>query len=456
MRKLQFLVILLLILAVLALTACSAAPLAAPVVPADEAAQSTAGVVELRYMLWDANQLPPYRACADEFTKNNPNISVKIDQLGWSDYWKALQTEFVTGNGPDIFTNQLSKFPEFANKNQLVDIQPYVDRDAVDTSVYLSGLTDLWMKDGKRYGLPKDWDSISVLYSVKALENAGVTVEDLNNADWNPNDGGAFEAIVAILTLDSEGRNGLDPNFDPTKVVQYGLAMDGLNNAVGNVGWSNFAYSNGWKFNDGPWDTKYYYDDPKLVETVEWIQRMMAKGFMPPYADIKSLGSRAFFTSEKAALTMDGSWMINWYANNTNFAFGFAMLPAGAEGRQSMFNGLADSIWVGTKHQEDAWQFLKYLASEECATIVGASGVVFPAHQPGVDAAMATFAGKGLDVSSFTDIAKPETTYLYPIADHASEVEPIMNAAFDSIYLGEKSAADALAEANLKVNALFQ
>ncbi|MFP5017684.1 sugar ABC transporter substrate-binding protein, partial [Paenarthrobacter ureafaciens] len=42
---------------------------------------------EINYWLWDANQLPAYQQCADDFTKANPDIKVKITQRGWDDYW---------------------------------------------------------------------------------------------------------------------------------------------------------------------------------------------------------------------------------------------------------------------------------------------------------------------------------------------------------------------------------
>ena len=74
----------------------------------------------------------------------NPNIKVNITQKGWDDYWSGIQNGMVAGTAPDVFTDHLAKYPEFAAKDQLVDIQPYVDRDKVDMSVYLSGLADLW------------------------------------------------------------------------------------------------------------------------------------------------------------------------------------------------------------------------------------------------------------------------------------------------------------------------
>ena len=113
--------------------------------------------VTIRYMLWDNNQLPAYSECAAQFMESNPGITVEIEQLGWADYWTAIQTGFVTGDAPDVFTNHLAKYPEFVALGQLVDIQPLVERDGVPTDIYYPGLAELWVKDGSRYGLPKDW-----------------------------------------------------------------------------------------------------------------------------------------------------------------------------------------------------------------------------------------------------------------------------------------------------------
>jgi len=149
--------------------------------------------------------------------------------------------------------------------------------------------------------------------------------------------------------------------------------------------------------------------------------------------------------------------MIGFFAQNTPFSFGFARLPEGPEGRRSMFNGLADSIWTGSKNPEAAWQFLKFLASAECANIVGDAGVVFPAQQSGVDRAIAAYEAKNLDVSAFTAQAtEPDGTFLFPVTDHSSEIEALVKPVMQSILLGQVKAADVLPPVNAEVNALFQ
>jgi multiple sugar transport system substrate-binding protein len=71
---------------------------------------SAPAATEINYWLWDNNQLPSYKACAEAFEKENPDIKVKITQTGWFDYWTALSTAFVSGTAPDVFWDHLSRY----------------------------------------------------------------------------------------------------------------------------------------------------------------------------------------------------------------------------------------------------------------------------------------------------------------------------------------------------------
>src|SRR5690606_5427186 len=113
-----------LLIAGLALSACTSAPSQEAATGPEAAPAASGEQVTLRYALWDANQLPPYEACAEKFMELNPNIAIKIEQSGWGDYWPDLQTGFVAGTAPDVFTNNISKLPEFVSKGQVIDIQP--------------------------------------------------------------------------------------------------------------------------------------------------------------------------------------------------------------------------------------------------------------------------------------------------------------------------------------------
>ena len=291
------------------------------------AGTSAHAVTELNYWLWDQNQPPAYQACADAFEKQNPDIKIKITQTGWMNYWDALSAAFVSGTAPDVITDHLSRYPEFIANNLLVDIGPLIARDKVPTDIYFGGLVKVWGRDGKQYGLPKDWDTIAVVYNKPMLEKAGIDPKSLSDLNWNPKDGGTFGKLIAKLSVDANGKNGLEAGFDPKNVKQYGLIIGGAPDGFGQVEWSHLAVSNGFKFYDAPWAKHFHYDDPKLAETIQWIaDTELKKGFIVPARDARQAGPDALFAGKTGALMFAGSWDIHWVQENCKFDIGFALL----------------------------------------------------------------------------------------------------------------------------------
>jgi multiple sugar transport system substrate-binding protein len=413
--------------------------------------------VTITYQLWDTSQVPQYQQCADVFTQENPGITISISQLGWNDYWNGITTGFVSGEMTDVFTDHLAKYPEYVTLGQLVDLQPYVDRDNVPLDIYLPGLAELWEKDGGRYGLPKDWDTIGIFYNKDLLDAAGVDPSVMDTWTWNPEDGGTFQETIAMLTIDANGNNGLSPDFDKDNVVQYGITGTGMGGPYGQTEWSWLTNTTGWVHTNGLWGDHYNFDDARFIASIQWYADLwLVHGFAPDLAQVNSLGPIALFQAGNVALEAQGSWQISTLFAS-EFPVGVGRLPIGPEGRKSMFNGLADSIWVGTQHPEEAWQWVKFMASPECENIVGDAGVVFPATPDGVEHSLAAREAVGIDVSAFTDQAAEENgTFLYPITDFGGEINTIMTEAMDSIGLGQGTAADILPAANEEVNALFQ
>ncbi|WP_425145128.1 ABC transporter substrate-binding protein [Deinococcus sp.] len=420
------------------------------------AALSTASAAtEIRYGLWDSLQLPVYQQCAAAFQKQNPDITVKIEQLGWSDYWTNLTTQMVTGDAYDVFTNHVSRYPGFVEQKQLVDLAPLVARDKVDLSVYYpSSLAPQWVLGSARYGLPKDIGSEAVFYNADALTKAGVNPNIMNIWKWNPKGTGNFENVVAKLSLDKNGNNGLSAKFDKNSVVQYGFAMN-LPDWNGQTGWGSLAASNGFKLQDKAFAGKYNYDDPRFLETIDWWKALVAKGYAPPFKDLANngVGQDALFQAGKVAMMIEGNWNVA-DLRKSKFKLGFGLLPSGTGVSKTIANGLADSIYAGSKHKEEAWKWVKFLASPACATIVGNSGVVFPAQKVPAQLSIRAIQKSGLDASAFLK-QQARGTWAYPIDQKTSEVTAIMGPVLQD-YLQDKVGADAVKAAAAKVNALFK
>lgn len=81
--------------------------------------------------------------------------------------------------------------------------------------------------------------------------------------------------------------------------------------------------------------------------------------------------------------------------------------------RGQAFNGLANSIWAGTKNPAASVKWVEYLTSADC---------------------------QGVDVSAFTTHVKDSTTFLLPITDNSAKVYGLMGPAMDAVMSGKKAA----------------
>ncbi|TDU89473.1 multiple sugar transport system substrate-binding protein [Kribbella voronezhensis] len=442
-------------LAIGALTACSGG-----------GGGSANGPIE--YWLWDSAQQPGYQKCADAFQQQNPGLKIHISQYGWDAYWSKLTAGFIADTAPDVFTDHLSKFAQYVDLKVLRPLDDLGPTSDISDGDYQQGLAELWKgQDGKRYGAPKDWDTIAIFYNNAALKAAGVDPSALQNLTWNPTDGGTFEKLVAHLTIDTKGRRGDEAGFDKAHVKTHGLASEGSGGGGwGQTQWSAFAGSAGWEATDkNPWGSRFNLDKPELQDTLSWYFGLVRKGYMPSYEEIggaNAVGTDKQIQSGTAALGLSGSWMISTFTKLTDAAgkkldIGLAPTPIGPSGkRASMFNGLADSVTTLSKQPENAAKWVKFLSGAECQNIIGQSGVVFPARPAGTNLAIAYNKNeRKLDVTPFTQQVKDKTTFLFPVTTNAADIAALMAPRFDAVYIGS-SPISSLNKLNNQLNDLFK
>ncbi|GAA2016640.1 sugar ABC transporter substrate-binding protein [Pseudokineococcus marinus] len=411
----------------------------------------------LTYWMWDSAQLPAYQQCAEQFEAANPDVDVVIEQFGWDDYWDKLFTAFVSDSAPDVFVDHTSRYADYATRGLLQPLDELVERDGVDLDAYVEGTTDLWVgPDGQRYGLPKDFDTVGVFYNTAMVEEAGYTREDLWSLDWNPQDGGSYEQLVARLTVDTNGVRGDEPGFDPTSVATYGLALEGAGEGFGQTEWSMYTGANGWTHTDQPlWGTRYAYDEEAFQETVAWWRGLVEKGYMPPLERTVGGSVDQQLQADRYAMATQGSWNINNLTRLEGIDLDVFPTPVGPTGeRAAMFNSLADSIATSSPRKGAAWAWVQHLASVECQEVVARGGVVLPARQEVVPIAEEALSAKGIDIEAFTVHVEEGTTIPVPITENYSEVDAIMRPAMDRV-MGFSAPVESLTEANRRVNRLF-
>ena len=375
----------------------------------------------------------------------------------WSQCSSAgVNTGFVAGTAPDIFTNHLIKFAEQVDNGVLFDIKPLIARDGVATDIYEAGLYANWGRGVSQYALPADWDTVAMAVNLDMARRAGIDLTDLRNMNWNPRDGGSFGRVVALLTRDRAGRHAHDPAFDSRQVQVHGYQTPGAGGMFGQTEWSHFAVSNGFRFQDAPWASSLHYDSPALIDTLAWLAGLSKRGISAMPEAMGKIGADAMFVSGRVAMVPASAWMMSYFKRSARFEQVFVPLPIGPTGqRSSMLNGLAHSIWSGTRHAAESWRWLRYLGSPACQAVVAVHGVVYPAVRGLAITAAQAQRKAGADPSAFLEMAAG-ATFAPPIARHAAQINDLLDSAIERVLLGRESPAAALPAANAKANALLK
>ena len=404
------------------------------------------GKVALEYWMWDDQQVPGYQECAAAFTAENPDITVNVTQYAWDDYWTKITASFVGGAGPDVFTMQLGRLGAFIDQSQIVALDDYLAKDPVDFGQYRDGLVEAWVgPEGDQYGLPKDWDTTALFFNTDMLADAGVAVGDVADLTWNPEDGGTFEALLAKLTVDKNGVRGNEAGFDKNNVAVFGLGVNADYNLHGQTSWADFALSTGWQYLDeNPWGTKIGFSDPQFQSAVGWYFGLAEKGFMPKAREF-STGQTDQFGSGKAATILEGTWNAIQIYGYDGITPVIAAAPefTGTGKSATLYNSLSDSISSVSKNKDQAWQWVRFMASPACQDLVAKQGVILPSIQTSTDIALATFATNGIDLSPtdkyFGDKGSRETM---PLVRNSAKADATAALVFENIHLGKVPASD--------------
>ena len=121
----------------------------------------------------------------DSFNESQDKIFVKaVHQGSYTDAGTKMQAALAAGEAPVLAQMEIGMLGIFADADQLVDLQKFVDEENYDMSDFMPGLLDASYYDGALVALPHS-RSVPVLYYNKdrfkeaGLEEAPVTWDDL-------------------------------------------------------------------------------------------------------------------------------------------------------------------------------------------------------------------------------------------------------------------------------------
>jgi multiple sugar transport system substrate-binding protein len=261
---------------------------------------------ELQVNIWDNNQLAGLQQIADEWSAES-GVKVKINVVDWDNYWTLLEAGASGGQMPDVFWMHSNTAQMYMENDLLLNLDDYIaNDDTVDMSKFYEGVVDLYKRDdnGSQYALPKDHDTIALLYNKAIFDKYGV---DYPTDDWTWED--VRDAAAKITEAGKADE-------------VYGYAINSSNNQDG---WYNIIYDYGAQvITDDHKGTTIGSEQGKAgMEMMRQILEVAA-----PQTVVAETGTDSLFNSGKVGMITQGSWMINsFYTNENHDNYAWAMLP---------------------------------------------------------------------------------------------------------------------------------
>ena len=355
-------------------------------------------VKEIQVNIWDNNQLAGLQEIADEWSAES-GVKVNFNVVDWDNYWTLLEAGASGGDMPDVFWMHSNTAQMYMENDLLYPLDDMIAADdQIDLANYYEGIVNLYKSGDKQYALPKDHDTIALLYNKAIFDKYGV---DYPTDDWT------WEDLIEAETKITEA--GKDDGV-------YGMAMNTSNNQDG---WYNVVYDYGANIvGEDHKSTTIGSDAGKAGMDV--VRRIVENG--APQTVVAETGTDSLFNSGLVGMITQGSWMINvFYTADHAADYAWALLPyadvngngACDEGeRQSCYNGLGWAIAHDVKDPQACYDLISYFCSEKGQKEQAQKGVTMAGMKSVSDEFASAF--EGMDVSAFTRIEEEGTLYFRP------------------------------------------
>ena len=306
--------------------------------------------VTITFGFWDNNQEPGMKAIADAYMAAHPGVTVEVQVTPWDQYWTKLEAAAQGDSMPDVFWMHSNQFFKFVAADKLLPLD-----FEYDYTPYPAGVTALYNYKDVHYAVPKDYDTIALVYNKEIFDAAGVAYPD-DTWTWD--------------TLLETAKKLTDPEKG---IYGFGAPNDRQS------GYLNLIYQNeGFAFEDG----KSGYDQAATQEAIQWwVDLQKVHQVSPSQESFVDMGVDDQMQAGKLAMCFTGSWMMSSYTNNELFAdkFDLAVLPQGKT-RASIYNGLGYAGAASTKYPEIVKDFIQFCGTEEANKLQAEKKAAIPAY----------------------------------------------------------------------------
>jgi multiple sugar transport system substrate-binding protein len=362
----------------------------------------------------------------NNWNQSHKDVQINMTIEPWDSIYQKLQAGLTTGSGPDIAGMDPSLLAQYVSGGAVQSLDDAYSKGLLDKNVIPPAFLSMATIDGHVYAAPMTLTPIMLYYNKTLFQQAGIaqppaTMDDL----WKD-----------AATLTTTGANG----------QQYGLMLP--DHAVPQW-WAILAnsYGGGIVSADGK---QSMLKDPKTIAAFKALSDIQASKQITPVGVGGADGDQTFQT-QKAAMLINGPWVTAGFTQ-AGLQYDAVPIPVGPSGKSTTL--LAGAILVvgkGSKHANEAMQFMQYWNSKDAQAIYANGAGSSPARTDMADALSkdnpfpAKFAGQ-LANGQF---------YLAGLKNESQADSDIIQPAIQAILRGQPVEAT-LSQADEKLNTLLK
>jgi multiple sugar transport system substrate-binding protein len=310
-----------------------------------------------------ADQLDAQQKVADEFNASQDKINLVVNIVHNPESYQVLATQLGTKDAPDIVgpvgVSGANSFP-----GAWMDLQPLVDKNNYDLSVFPENLIKLYQTPDGLVGIPFAVFPSLMVYNKDLFDEAGLAypphefgakyvAADGTESDWDFN---TVADLAKTLTVDGNGSDATSADFDPENIVQFGFAFD--NKSIRN----QLTSWNGDQFWDPATNKVTIHDNWRAG--AQWIWDGIWKyHFSPNATQIASdLLKGGAFASGHVAMAQMNLWNV-CCVGDAQF-FDVAALPSYNGTPYSAVDADTFRVLKSTQHPDETFTVLSYLLDQ--------------------------------------------------------------------------------------------
>lgn len=297
---------------------------------------------QIELSIWWASQdefKEPLMQAIALYEKANPNVKIVPEWLANFDYYDNYKIALAGKTAPDIVKIDHVFVQTLGYNDQILELGQFGANDVREQFIDAAWTANMYQDDV--YALPFDANTLALMYNKDLLEKAGkevpTTYEELT------------DVAIAINNLGEEG------------VYGYTVPVDPKGSGFLSFQFSSWVARNGGSILNDDW-SKSTLDSPEDARALKQVSDLVENKVIPANVYLEP----EFYEGKIGMLEM-GCWNINRLTGeNAPANFGVAPLVSLKDGvtNYAPLGLYSLAITKATKHQQEAYEFTKFLATD--------------------------------------------------------------------------------------------